>query len=69
MAFSVNYTIQFYQCGQSKLIFVFAFASIQGRKSVKGWFMYENQKKGKEREVNPKAIEILNRHHVAPKIS
>ena len=46
----------------------FFFFFILGRKSGKGWFIYDDKKKGKDREVNLKAKEILDKHFVTPKV-
>ncbi|KPM02850.1 3-hydroxyacyl-CoA dehydrogenase-like protein 3, partial [Sarcoptes scabiei] len=39
-----------------------------GRKSGKGFYIYDNKKKSKSRELNPEAMEILKKYHVAPKM-
>jgi enoyl-CoA hydratase/long-chain 3-hydroxyacyl-CoA dehydrogenase len=40
-----------------------------GRKGGKGFYIYDDGKKGSDRELNPKAMEILKRNVVPPKRS
>lgn len=39
-----------------------------GRKTGKGFYVYGEEKKNKEREMNPGALEVLKQFHVEPKL-
>lgn len=57
--------------GNLQLIHDMVAAGFHGRKSGKGWFIYdEKDKKNKkgERPMNPAALEILKKHSVTPKL-
>lgn len=40
----------------------------KGRKTGKGFYIYDDKKKSKEREMNPGALELLKKYHVEPKM-